>query len=65
MWDPTYAATSVYCCALEWGEGTINIPDSRNNVQLISPHLSFGIYHLCLYMHWLTVAVCYVAVDIA
>lgn len=53
MWDPTYAATSVYSCALNWGEGTINI--SRDTVQPISPHLSFGIYCLLVYMHWLTV----------
>jgi len=38
MWDPTAETASIWYYVLDWGEGKMNIPDSRDDVQLTSPH---------------------------
>jgi hypothetical protein len=38
-WDPTAEAASIYY-TLDWGEGKTNIPDSKDDAQLTSPHIN-------------------------
>jgi len=55
MWDQTSKAMSVYYGALDWAEGMTNIPNSRHNMQLISPCELFDLSFVPVYVHWLTV----------